>query len=283
MVTNYIPPTAELRSTTGDGVQAIIDTAQRAAAPAELEVGKFYVLRTANGLEQIDLTRDEYKDAPSRKTGTTVVRDATSFTAFWDKHSDDDSEVYADADQLRVTAVLNADSSVTADWGDHRLQLSLRETDAWKQWATNDDKLLDQERFATFIEDHLPEILEPAAAEMLEIAQSISGTVKAEFTSGTRLATGQRQLSYVETVTAKAGQKGNLVIPEVFTVGLVPFEGSDGYRLTARLRYRIEGDRLRIGYKLDRPADVRRTAFDDVVKAIGEQITQPILNGTPAA
>lgn len=283
MPSTYLPP-AELRSTAGDGIQAIIDTAQQAAAPTELEPGKVYAVRTGDQVKTLDLTGPEYREYPARKTGLTVVRDAGSFITFWDKHSDGQSEVYADADRLRVEAVLDAhgEEAHEARWGDHRLVLSLRETDAWKRWVANDGKLIDQETFAGFIEDHLPEILEPAAAEMLEIAQSISGTVKAEFASGVRLATGQRQLQYVETVTAKAGQKGTLTIPETFVVGLIPFEGSEGYKLTARLRYKIEGSSLRIGYKLDRPADVRRKAFDDVVTAIDEGIETTILNGTPA-
>ena len=117
---------------------------------------------------------------------------------------------------------------------------------------------------------------------MLEIAQSIQGVAKAEFQSGTRLSSGERKLAYVETVTAKAGQKGELVIPETFIVGLVPFDGSEGFRLTARLRYRINGGPLQLGYKLERPADTLQAAFADVVKAIGEQIDTPVMNGTPA-
>ncbi|WNI15555.1 DUF2303 family protein [Actinacidiphila sp. ITFR-21] len=271
-----------LRAATGDGVQAIITTAQQAAAPAELTIGKVYAVRTSTGVERIDLTGEQYRDLPSRKTGTTTVRDAISFDAYWSKHATDDSEIYADADQLSVTAVLDAHSETAANWSGHRLHLRLRETDAWKAWTALDGKLLDQEQFAEHIEDRLPEILEPAAADMLEIAQSISGTVKADFAYGTRLATGARQFQYTETVTAKAGQKGTLTIPETFVVGLIPFEGSEGYRLTARLRFKIEGSSLRIGYRLQQPGDLRRTAFADVVKTIAEQIETPILNGTPA-
>lgn len=264
-------------------IQAVIDTAVRSTPPAEVEPGKFYVFRTPDGIRQLDLTGDQYRDTPARKQGITTVRDADSFAGYWGKHSDDNSEVYADADQLRVTAVLDADTATAARWGGHRLVLSLRETEAWQAWLALDGKLIEQQQFAEFVEDHLPEILEPAAAEMLEIAQSISGTVKAEFASGTRLATGQRQLSYVETVTAKAGQKGTLTIPETFVVGLLPFEGlTKGYQFTARLRYRINGSDLTIGYKLDRPGDVRDKAFADIVTAVGEQIATPILNGTPA-
>jgi uncharacterized protein YfdQ (DUF2303 family) len=276
-------PTTELRTAANDiGVRAIIDTAVATVAPQALTLGGYYVVRTATGIEHVDLTGDRWSDAPARKRGITVVRDARSFAAFWDKHSEDSSEVYADADQLTVTAVLNADGPAAADWGDHRLRLELRETDAWKQWAAHDGKLLPQEAFAEFIEDHLPEILEPAAAEMLEIAQSIQATTSAEFQSGTRLATGERQFKFVEQTTTKAGQRGDLTIPETFVIGLVPFEGSEGYKITARLRYRIVDAHLRMGYKLDRPQDVRKKAFEDVVSVIDGGIEATILSGTPA-
>lgn len=265
-----------------DGVQSVIDIAQQAAEPAELEPGGIYAFVTPSGVQKIDLSGPEYKELPDRKTGTTTVRDAVSFLAYWSKHSDSASEIYADAEKLTITAVLDAHLASAARWGGHRLHLALRETEAWKQWTHCDGHLLAQDAFAEFLEDHLPELLEPSAAEMLEIAQSFQAAVKVDFQSATRLSSGQRQFSYVETQTSKAGQKGQLTVPEVFTIGLVPFEGSEGYKLTARLRHRITQDGLRLGYKLERPDDIRRTAFADVVKAIGEEIDTPILNGTPA-
>ncbi|WP_030928443.1 YfdQ family protein [Streptomyces sp. NRRL B-24720] len=271
----------ELRSTNGEA-QTIVDTALRTAPPAELQPGKVYAFHTPTGVHKVDLTGDEYRGAPARKTGLTTVRDAASFRTYFEKHSDVHSEVYADADRLTVTAVLDAHQPEAPRWNSHVLRLALRETEAWKQWAALDGKLISQEQFAEFLEDHLPELLEPAAAEMLEIAQSFQATSKVDFKSGTRLATGQRQFEYVETTTAKAGQKGQLTIPETFTIGLVPFEGSEGYRLTARLRYRIVETQLKIGYKLDRPGDIRDTAFRDVVTAIAEHLDEPVMNGTPA-
>lgn len=262
--------------------QPIIDTALRAAPPVALEPGKVHAFHTATGVHQVDLTGPEHTGIPARKSGTTLVRDADSFVTYFQKHSDPATETYADAERLTVTAVLDAHEPDNARWEAHRLTLALRQTDAWKQWAEYDGKLLGQEQFAEFLEDHLPELLEPSAADMLEIAQSIQAATKVDFRSGTRLATGQRQFEYVETTTAKAGQKGQLTIPETFVIGLVPFEGSEGYRLTARLRYRIGDSGLRIGYKLDRPADVLRTAFGDVVNTISESIAHDVMNGTPA-
>ncbi|WP_097922071.1 DUF2303 family protein [Streptomyces sp. wa1063] len=269
----------ELASTNGEA-QTIVETALRSAPPAELEPGKYYAFHTPTGIKEVDLTGPA--TAPDRKVGLTTVRDAVSFHAYFEKHADDDSEVYADSDRLTITAVLDAHQADAPRYNQHVLKLSLRETEAWKQWAARDGKLVDQEQFAEFIEDHLPELLEPSAADMLEIAQSFQATSKVDFQSASRLASGQRQFQYVETGTAKAGQKGQLSVPETFTIGLVPFEGSEGYKLTARLRYRIGQNGLLLGYKLERPDEVRRTAFADVVTAIGEHIDQPVMNGTPA-
>ncbi|MFI8104734.1 DUF2303 family protein [Streptomyces sp. NPDC086023] len=273
--------TAELASTTNEA-QTIVDTALLAAEPATLEPGKVYAFNTRNGVHKVDLTGPEHTGQPGRKTGTTVVRDAASFTTYHAKHADMDTEVYADADRLTVTAVLDAHTTDAARWSEHRLMLSLRQTDAWAQWLQHDGKLMGQEQFAEFLEDHLPELLQPSAADMLEIAQSIQAATKVDFQSGTRLSTGERQFKFVETTTAKAGQRGELTIPETFVIGLIPFEGSEGYKLTARLRYRLQDTQLRIGYKLERPGDILRQAFADVVTAIGEEIEQPIMNGTPA-
>lgn len=268
--------------TNTDNAQTIVDTALRAAPPVVLEPGKVHAFHTPSGVQKFDLTGPEHTGIPPRKSGTTTVRDARSWTAYFAKHSSDASEVYADAERLTVTAVLNAHGADEASWGDHRLVLALRTTDAWKQWLHMDGELMDQEAFAEFLEDHLPELLDPSSADMLEIAQSLQAATKVDFQSGVRLASGQRQFQYVETTTTKAGQKGQLTVPEQFTIGLVPFEGSEGYRLTARLRYRITDRGLRMGYKLERPADVLRTAFADVVNVIDGDIEQPVMNGTPA-
>ncbi|MFB7589332.1 DUF2303 family protein [Streptomyces sp. NPDC056169] len=267
---------------TSDNVRALVAVAQQAAAPVALEPGKYHVVHTGDRIHTVDLTTPEATGVPARKSGTTTVRDAASFAAYYGKHADPNTEVYADADRLTVTAVLDAHTTTSPRWSGHRLTLSLRKTKAWEQWITNDGKLMGQELFAEFLEDHLPELRSPDAATMLEIAQSFQATSKVDFTAGTRLATGQRQFSYVENTQARAGQKGQLVIPEVFTIGLVPFEGSGGYELTARLRYRIQESQLRIGYKLERPDDTVADAFADVVEKIREQIEQPIMNGTPA-
>lgn len=264
-------------------IQAISTLAQQALKPQEVTPGAVYVVATADGLVQtIDLTGPEHTGVLARKTGRTIVRDAASFLTYWTKHHDDASEIYSDVEQLTVTAVLNAHSSEDADFGDHRLHLQLRKTKAWDEWLALDGKLVDQDRFANFLEDHLPNLVDPDAATMLEIAQSIKATTKAEFQSSSRLQSGERKFAYVEDTKASAGAKGDIAIPEVFKIAVPPFEGADAYTMNVRFKYRLDRGTLTLGYKLEQPEERARAAFADVLAAIAEGVGTPILNGTPA-
>lgn len=264
-------------------VQPIAALAQQALAPKEVEPGNIYLVATAHGsVDTIDLSGPEYTGELARKIGTTTVRDAASFLAYYGKHHDADTEVYSDVEKLSVTAVLDAHQAATARFGAHRLVLSLRRTKAWEEWLALDAKLVDQDRFANFLEDHLPNLVEPDAATMLEIAQSIKATTKAEFQSSSRLQSGERKFAYVEDTKASAGTKGDLAIPETFKIAVPPFEGADAYSMTARFKYRLGGGQLALGYKLEQPEERARAAFADVLAAIAEGVGTPILNGTPA-
>lgn len=264
------------------GIQSVIDVAQQAAEPAKLETGHVYTVTTAQGVQKIDLTGPEYRDFPSRKTGTTTVRDVDSFLAYFDKHAGEHSEVYADVQARTVTAVLDAHSPDAANWGGHRLVLQLRATTAWQEWTAASGNLMPQNQFAEFVEDHLADIVEPDGATMLEIAESFQATSKAEFQSSQRLATGERKFAYVEDAEAKAGRKGDITIPAELKLALRPFEGAEHYAVQARFRYRLNANALLLGVKLDRPDDVLQAAFADVRTAIDSAVEQPVLNGAPA-
>ena len=278
------PITSELSATNGD-VQAAIEAGTALAEPAQLEPGNYYAVTVPAGgrVEQIDLDLDKYRAAPRRKTGTTTVSDAASFVHYWNKHSDADSEVYAVADRNTVLAILDAHTSGKPRWGEHRLTLQLKNSTAWLDWTASNGRYLSQVDFAEFIEDHLADIREPAGADLLELAQTFQATTKVTFQSGTRLSSGQRQLTYVEETDAKAGTKGQITIPETFTLGLQVFEDSDVVdQVNARLRYRIQHGELVLAYKLDRPADVARKAFMDTVGSLEGHVSRAILYGTPA-
>src|SRR5712691_3492747 len=85
--------------------EGVRDLAIKASRWHRVEAGEQYAWPNENGeIDRLDLSGD----MPARKYGTVTVRDTDSFAAYWDKHHDADSEVYADLEAARVTAVLDA-------------------------------------------------------------------------------------------------------------------------------------------------------------------------------
>lgn len=189
------------------------------------------------------------------------------------------TRIYGDADSCSIVAVFNDDGTDQPGWRDHTVKVAVRKTEEWVHWAAKDNHMLSQEDFAEHVEAGLAEIAEPAAADMLELAQTFHAKKGVEFESSTVLTSGQRKLVYKETLTAVAGQRGDLVVPNTITLVLSPFEDSDPVRVTARLRYRLVEGHLTIGYKMDRPKIVLRDAFAAICSVVEFSTGLPVLAG----
>lgn len=290
-------PTTELLSSAGD-VQAAIDAGIELAGPKRLDpAGRFFSVVAPAGATHHVVDLEEHADAfranPRRKTGTFHAHTGAAFISYLEKHCLQQTEVWADIERRSVTAVVNAHDGVHDDsgtyvgpmdagWGDHRLELKLQHTPAWQAWTMHDGKFLTQAQFAELLEERLQDVVDPDGATLTEIARTFRATKAVAFESDTVLSSGQVQLGYREEIEAKAGRKGNIDIPEKFTLGLTPFEGGKPYAVLARLRFSIDDQKLRIKYVLDRPADVVRLAFDEVVGVIGAGVDAPLFHGRSA-
>lgn len=270
--------------------QAIIDTALEAAKPVPLEPGYLGHITVPDGAagEVIDL--GYLAERPRRPTGRAELHTAGALSSYTNTHKWGWAALYADQYHRTMVAVLNGNEPTgdtgeepAAGWGDHRATLTLRHTTEWLAWAEHDGELLSQRSFAEHLEDHLDEVVSPPAAELLELAKTFQAKVGVEFESELVLESGQRRLTYKETVAARAGHTGQITIPKEFDLGLAPFEGTDSYRLRARLRYRINGGNLTIGYQLVRPEDVCRDAFAAEVAKVEEATGLAALRGVAPA
>lgn len=268
--------------------QTIIDHAYAAATPDRITDDLLTVV-VPNGahLEKIDLR--DHGAVPRRKTGTVKVDDADSFVGYVRKHELPQTEVWADLVNSRLIAVINAhtesvtDEAEEGDAGhrDHRAVLAVRKTDSWNAWIASDKKLMTQQQFAEHIEDWAIDVAKPTSAEVLELAQHFQASMGGEFESSKRLSNGEAQLVYKETISAKAGQRGQLDIPAFIELGLQPFDGAPKYKVTARFRYRLDHGRLLMSYALERPDDILRNAFLDVVTLVEADLDRKVYRGTP--
>lgn len=279
---------SDFDTTLADGTQAVIDTAIASTEPKVLshDLGnRFFSVVVPKGAkhEVVDIEDhlDKHRDRPRRKRGSYVVHDVPSFAAYYDKHHLPETEVWADTVAHTLVAVINAHTaSPEAGYGDHCLSYAVTKTPAWNAWMAIDGKLLDQVAFAEHIEARAIDVVSPTSAQMLDIAQTFEAKTNVEFKSGELLSSGERKLIFEETTTAKAGQTGSVEIPKEIHLALVPFEGADAYKVTARFRYRISGEgKLALGVVLERPEDVVREAFLDVVGKVETAIGHSVLRG----
>ncbi len=264
-----------------EGAQAVIDTAISSVDPHELTPGFVGGVMVPAGAKYHEIDLSSYLPEPTRKRGTVHVHDAASLIAYAAGHATPATRLFADVYARTLVLVLNGHADDAAGWGDHKAQLVLKHTPEWSAWAALDGKLVAQTDFAEHIEDRLDDIQSPPGADLLELAQTFQAKTGVEFASAIVLESGQRQLTYKETIDARAGQAGQVVIPKEFELGLRPFEGGDAYKVVARLRYRINGGHLTIGYQLTRVEDVLRSAVNDVIEQVAEATGLGVLRGVP--
>lgn len=218
---------------------------------------------------------------PTRKRGTVSLMSAESFSRYVGLHADSGTTVYGSIEPAVFVAVLNDHASTHPGWGDHVAQYNCPTSLEWKAWKAANGVPMTQEKFAKFIEDNLPDIVEPVAADMLEISRKLEAKKSVNFSSGIRLDNGQTQLTYEEEIRGTA-DKGRLEVPEIFAIGVPVLEGGPKYRIEARLRYRIaEGGKLSMWFDLVRPQKSLEAAVDDVWKAIEAATGRTIFRGTP--
>ena len=192
-------------------------------------------------------TIEQHLAAPLMARSTVRVDDGASFIAYANRHKNPHTTIFADLNGRKFEAVIDYhEATGAAHWGKHRVTLACAPTEDWNAWSGSNGKHLSQVEFARFIEDHIPNIAMPAGNELLLMATTLEAKKNVQFRSSTRLANGEHQFRYEETITGTAGsQSGSIQIPNEFVLGLEPFQGVGLKRVDARFRYRInQGEQI---------------------------------------
>lgn len=205
---------------------------------------------------------------PRHKRGTFVAQDSSSFVSYVNRHKTTGTIVTAQLDDTSFKAVLDHHDD-NPGWGLHKASYGCPKSPEWMIWTGNDKRPMTQAEFAQFLEENLPDIIDPSGADVLTVVQTLEANTKVKFSSAIRLDNGQRQLTYEEAIEGSAA-KGTMKIPEIFTIAIPPFRGSDRYKVEARLRYRIPngGGQLTLWYELVRAEKVIEAVFQDEMKLI---------------
>lgn len=247
-----------------------------AAASAVRTVGDASYILVPEGFVLKDVTDalEKVQAAPNRKAGTVHLGDLDSFLTYvGDQASSYDCYIYADLDTRTLTAVLNdhrqQEAHATPGWRDFRATYKAELSREATIWLTHDKKAKEQEEFAIFLEDNIADVVPgeglPTGDTLLAVALTLQAKTEVNFSSHKRLDNGQTQLAYSETIDARA-QGGAIEIPREFAVGARLFKGGAGYRIKARLKYRLGAGKVKFWYELDRPENAIEEAFSEYVE-----------------
>lgn len=249
------------------------------AAMTSAEIyGKVPVIVVPDGYKAIGM--ESYLDAPARKRGIVTLRDAASFISLVNQEKLPGTRIYGSTNPPGFSAVFNDTAGETGPaWRDHRAAFNCPVSVEWTTWTEQSGKAMSQEAFAQFIESNLPDIREPAAADMLEISRTLEAKKKVNFASGIRLSNGQSELTYEEDISGTAS-KGRLSVPEIFKIGIPVIEGSAPYLMECRLRYRIGDGKMAMWFEIVRPHKVMEHAVKEVTEQIAAATELVILNGS---
>ena len=262
--------------------QALVAMAGAASQSEEI-LGSHHLVLPA-GYTHRDITQAVMaaQPAPHRKAAEVQLHDLDSLRVMLaDQLAAERGYVYADIDTRRITAVFNDHRGTAAGWRDHRAYFEATYTPEFKLWLTNNRQPKSQTEFAEFIEDNFADITEPAAQQLLDVATTIQAKTDISFSSAKRLQDGQTQLGYTETIDARAGANGALQIPKEFAIGVRIFRNGAGYKLRARLKYRLGAGAVKFWYELDRPERAIEDAFAQYVATLVESSGYRVLLGKP--
>lgn len=260
--------------------------------PAELVEGRLLAFRVEDG-QSIHLQDiSAWADTPADKDGQVTVTDAASLVAYVNRHKHPRATtLWGSRKGARVVAVLDdheadvsgerAASAGGPRWGRHRATLQLEHSPNWLRWIQADGKWFDQETFADFLEQNAVDVIE--AATMYEVATTLRASRSADFESALNVGNGDIKFRFAETTTGRAGQKGELEIPQFFELALAVYEGQQPQLVKARLLYRVGGGDLRVGFRLLAPDQLVRDSFDEVCGTVALGVELPVMLGTPRA
>jgi hypothetical protein len=267
--------------------------------PVRLDPGVVYAIRTLNGFEVIDGKQESVLRAAGLKRLQPVsgyaFHNITSFTSYINSifspleedpmrrgNKDSYSSLrehalcIADVDAFTIRLIFDAQPD---QWGTVYADLKLQLSHEAERWQEASGKYLEQQAFAEFCELNLSAFCQPAAATILEIAQTFQAKTTVDFSSAVRLSSGAIKLKREEKVDATAGERADISIPEELRIALPLFRYDKTYEVRARLRYRVQNSSVKLSVLLIDPELAIEHAFCQVAGEVSTLLNMPVFYG----
>lgn len=218
---------------------------------------------------------ENFQGRPNRIVARPTMRTAASLAAYVNRFreagtvlfsSPGNREVYAHIDYHDATTG-NEAGGENARFCSHTATYTAIYSAEYAAWRAIFDRPMSQVDAGEFLEERATDVIEPGAADIMDMVMQFDALKKVTFRQSTRLHSGERQLTYTEENEAR----GAVTLPEAITIRVPVFDGMEPDRLKVRVRYRINDEgRLRFSFLLHDRQAIEDQAFyrcEDAVMA----------------
>lgn len=227
-----------------DNVKTLLDAGR--ASGEVIDLGGVPAVVIPTGYNAIPM--EAYLARPVRKRARVAFQTLESFNRYVNEHKEDGTVIFTSLTSgLGATAVFDYHSKVEAGWAQHKAVLTPLQTEAWRQWAGNSGKWMEQLAFATFLEERAADVVIPSAAEFKQLALELEARKEVVFKSSMRLSNGDVEVTYKNETTAKGGV---MEMPTEFEIRLQAHHEQPPITVQAFLRHRLGDGKITFKYEL---------------------------------
>jgi uncharacterized protein YfdQ (DUF2303 family) len=242
------------------------------------DVGGKLAYPVARDLTGEVISLEKHLPRPSRIRERATLFSVQSLIDYANLHKNDASIILADQDNTSLTVVVDYHDG-KANNRDHTGGLKLEYTTGLKAWISHHKKQMNQEQFGLFLEENAVDIVDPAAATMIQVATSLRAIKSTDFESKVRLDNGAFTFAYKEEIKGTY-QDGTAEVPASFFLGVVPYRGMpEAYKIEAKLRYRVSQGGLTLWYAIPDLERLLEKAFEEVKSQVGEATGLKVFDG----
>lgn len=262
-------------------VTAIADLVQRSQALISGLDGRMHAL-VPNGMTLKEILPADWDPKLIRIKAAAVMHDQASFVSYANRYKSDATRMFAEPGFINggrptIAAIFDYHEKDEPHHAAHVASYSPRYSEQWLRWQKNCSATLRQVEFAEMIEECRTDILEPAAAALLDIVRAFKATKKTEFDSVTYQQNGDTLLHYSE----KTEQQGGMKMPETLKLCIPVFFRGPRYEVPVFIRYRVGNGGIAFNLKLDRPDRIEDDAFQQITAGIAEGTAIEVYMGKP--
>jgi len=221
--------------------------------------GQFSMVPEGYSLQSLEA----YQDQANRIRAKQSFADVKSLVEYLKRFEDETPFVTADYEAMKLNVVLDYSGNLNPQHHDHSAAFQARLSSKFAAWDKICNKALSQIELGHFLEKRAVDVVNPDAADIIEMVMKFEATKTVEFKTATRLQDGSRQITFVED----AVQRGSITLPDHITLMLPVLNGSDPQPIKVWLRFRIEEAKLKLILEIHDRDELLRDAFDRSVDA----------------